>query len=496
MPRDQGIPPSTTEGLLDQDPVTKTSIPSLATEWKTTLKPDGTVDWAFKLRKGVQFHKGWGEMTAEDIKFSLTEFQKPGSLAVNASVLVDWYGKDPKNIEIVNDYEFVVHSPKVMVQVEDLLLNRGFPPIYPKKYMDKVGEERFAENPSFTGPYEFAEHKRAQFLKLRALEEHWRIVPEFAEVNILVVPEVASEVAVMRTGKADMMELPHKALKEAQAAGMRLTRLSLALSSDGWFGGMWLKNRPTYDPTVPWVGQDILDPKPTAVRQAMNLALDRTTIVEKLMFGEGEATNTAGFAYTPGAAWTNPSSKPYPYDPKKAKELLAQAGYPNGFELGIWLVNPATTTNGPYDFDVSEAMASYWEAIGLKPNRLPTDYRPQVRQKLIDRKTGGWTYMVGNSTDNTPWGHVCTVLGASTTTIHHTEHPFIDESCAKMNLELDFKKRVATATELGDWIFRNYIMLPVAFGTRIYALSPRVDWLPTQRGQTITSRLEYARHTK
>ncbi|MBI2166252.1 MAG: ABC transporter substrate-binding protein [Chloroflexi bacterium] len=489
---EEGLMSPMTESLLFADPVTLGYLPGLATEWKVVVKPDGKVDWVFKLRKGVKFHDGRGEMKAEDVKASLTDYQKPGSIATFAADFVKWYGKDPKNIEILGDYDLVIHSPEVMTEVEDSLLTefRGLK-VFPKSYMEQVGEDGFARKPVFTGPFEFLEHKRSQSLRYKALEEHWRVVPEFAELNILMVPESSTQMALLRTGKADIIRLDFKLKPEAVAAGLRLSRLERQRAYEGWFGGLWLKSHPNYDPTVPWAGQDPLDSKPLAVRQAMNLAIDRQAIVDKILLGEGEVTNVAGWVYTPGAAWTSPDLKPYFYDPKKAKELLAQAGYPAGFSFGFWFMPPTDR------LAVAEAVASYWEAIGLKPNRAIVEYRPTVRQKIIDRKTGGWVYELGNTTGRTFWGHGCTVGGLSTTAIHHQEHPFMDQACTKMRGEADFNKRVSIARELGEWINKNYWMWPVSFAHELFALSPRVEWSTTvSTGGSVTNSLEYAKHAQ
>ena len=90
-----------TESLIVEDTETRDLLPGLATEWKVDLTSSGGMDWTIKLRKGVEFHQGWGEMKARDVKFSIAEFRKPESLATYGSEVVKWFGGDPNNIEIV-----------------------------------------------------------------------------------------------------------------------------------------------------------------------------------------------------------------------------------------------------------------------------------------------------------------------------------------------------------------------------------------------------------
>ena len=479
-----------TESLIVEDTETRDLLPGLATEWKVDLTSSGGMDWTIKLRKGVEFHQGWGEMKARDVKFSIAEFRKPESLATYGSEVVKWFGGDPNNIEIVHDYELIVHSPQIMVTVEELILTPHLSvKIFPQAYMEQVGDDGFARQPVFTGPFEFAEHRRAQFLEYHALEEHWRVVPEFAVAKIVVVPEPSTQLAMMRTGQGDIMEVELKLKNEAEAAGLRLIRLKQAESVDGWFGGLFLKTNPTYDATVPWSGEDPLSPESVMVRQAMNLALDRQAIVDKILLGEGDVLNTAGWGFPPGVKWADPNLKPYPYDPQKARELLEQAGYPEGFEFDQYQY--AIT---PYSVDVGEAMASYWEAIGLRVNRIVADYRPTVRQKLLDNTTGGAVYVHGNRATVTPWGHVCQVGGLSTTKIHHTEALYLDQTCTQIRTEPDFEKRMALGREMSKWINENYWIFPVAFANKIFALSDKVDWFTTAALSRPTTRLEYATH--
>jgi len=479
-----------TESLLFADPVTRNLLPGLAEGWEVKLQPDGSVDWVFKLRKGVKFHQDWGEMTSQDVKASLTDYGKPESLSTFAADFSKWYKGDPGNIEIVSDYELIIHSPEIMTQIEDSLLSeyRGLK-VFPKKYMEQQGEEVFAKHPIFTGPFEFSEHARSQNIKYMALEEHWRIVPEFAGLDIILVPESSTQLAMLRTGKADIMELDLILKGEADAAGLRLSRLERQRANEGWFGGLRLTTDPNYDPSVPWAGKDPLNPRPSMVRQAMNLAIDRQAIVDAILRGEGEVTNVAGYVYEPGAAWTAPDLKPYPYDPEKARELLAEAGYPDGFEFGFWFMPPDERLG------IAESVASYWEEIGLKPQRLVVEYRPTVRSRILDGTTAGWVYELGNTTGRTPWGHGCTVGGLSTTKIHHTEHPFIDQVCTSVRSQLDFKKRADLGKELSAWIHDNNWVWPISFAHTLFALGPRVEWETfVSAGGGVTSNMEYAKH--
>ncbi|MBI2166355.1 MAG: hypothetical protein HYU29_08150 [Chloroflexi bacterium] len=480
------------ELLIGFEPATGTFPASgLAEKWSVADTPGGGAKWSFTLRKGVQFHQGQGELTAEDFKFSVNEFFKPQSVNPDSATNLRWIGKDINNIKIIDKYTFEVNSPeKLVIMIRRLSFARlgiGLSPTS-KKYVETVGEEVATRRPVGTGPFEFVDHKRNQSVTLKARTEHWRKVPNVAEVNIFVVPEVATRLALVRTKGVDITPIPARFKAEVEAGNLKIFRGEMATDLFGIFGGMVLPSRPGYKADLPWTGPEPTNEKPRLVRQAMNLAIDREAILKKILLNEGFLMGVTFNFQKEGVAWWNPEWKVYPYDPKKAKELLTQAGYPNGFDTNMWVIKLAYS---PENVDASEAVASYWEQnLGLKVKRELTEYRPSVRQKLVERTTAGWTYLYTNPGVTDPIDYACSV-NTSYATVTHTEHPVTDDLCNKAYNELDAAKRVDLIRQMGNFWYNQYWTVPLANGNILYATSEKVVNYPVFPQRSVVLNLEY-----
>ncbi|MBI2152850.1 MAG: hypothetical protein HYU24_03970 [Candidatus Rokubacteria bacterium] len=334
--------------------------PSLATSWKAL----NDTTWEFKLRKGVKFHNG-EVMTAEDVKFSFDRVLDPAKKSPqygNIRAIKEVRIVDPETIHLITDRPF------------PLLLERMvFFPIVPKKHVEKVGDQVFGiSQPVGTGPWKFVEWKRDQHIKLEAFDGHWRGRPAFKHLIIRAVPEVSTQVAELKTGGVDLIR-----------------NVSSDLVPD-------LKAHPqTYVSTAPilrthYIEFDMRHPPfdKKLVRQAANYAVDKQTIIQKLMAGLGRQVATT---VHPAAFGHDPSVTPYPYDPKKARELLAQAGYPNGVDVTI---HSAFVEFRP----VFEAICQMLTEVGIRATPKPWDPGPaynkflQGEGKATHGYYGSWGY--------------------------------------------------------------------------------------------------------
>jgi peptide/nickel transport system substrate-binding protein len=305
--------------------------PSLATSWKAL----NDTTWEFKLRKGVKFHNG-DVLTAEDVKFSFDRVLEPGKEQKRSPQ----YG----NVRAIKEVKIV--NPETIHLVTDkpfpLLLERlVFFPIVPKKHLEKVGDAAFAESATVgTGPWKLIEWKRGQHLRLEAFNDHWRGKPPFKNLTFREIPEVATQMAELKTGGVDLIRnvsadlLPeiktHAQTYVTSAPILRTHYMQLDMRSEPF--------------------------NKKLARQAANHAIDREAIVQKMMAGLGRVVPTV---VHPLAFGYDASVTPYPYDPKKAKALLAQAGYPNGVDIAV---HSSFTEFRP----VFEAMAQMLTDAGIR----------------------------------------------------------------------------------------------------------------------------------
>ncbi len=449
-------------------------IPGLAERWEYSKDYRSLT---FYIRKGVQFHDGWGELTAEDVKFTIELSGKPGSLNTRAPDLL----RKIKSMEVVNPYTLVLHfkEPEPMIYLTfEPSENVSFP-IVCKKYVESVGEEKANRQPIGSGPYRLVEQKLGDYAKFEAFDQHWMVVPEFKYIILRLVAEENTRVAMLKTGEIDIatdLSVERKPSLEKDGFRVIVTPFGEALLLS--FGGVLLPEDKRYTEGYhrkdPWTDK--------RVREAMNIAIDRKAINKSIYLDT--AIIAPIFYSLPG--WDK--LEPIPYDPKRAKQLLAEAGYPKGFSLKLFTHNrrPSLPLLG-------QAVAGYWEAIGLKPEIIQGDW-PTWRKSIQAGKTAGhiWTQ---SSSMPFEWAGYLTAYE-----LPNSPQPFFqsEETKAAINKvlpEIDPKKRDANYAELSKLYRSLYSHVPLVYSPQIEATNKKVgEWYHSRLG--FPKYLIFARHPK
>src|SRR6267143_4109068 len=340
----------------------------LATRWE--LSQDHR-RWTFHLRKGVKFHTG-EEVTSEDVKWSLQRAigkrSTTGYAGPLRTLIQDIETPAPDRVVIVTKEPTLI----IPTYLSRSLSTEGM--VLPKKYIEANGDDVFARKPVGSGPYRFVEQVTGSHIKLTAVDSHWRIgAPKYKTVTFKLVSEETTRIALLRRGEADVADVSRERVKELEKEGFPVhMRKEEALIHVWWILGPDGRTPPTNDKRV---------------REALNLAIDRNEIAQSIFGGYAEpaaipmgltwAFKDVGFKVTPDMA--------YAYDPARAKKLLADAGLAGGFTQDVYAFQLPGLPEGKA---FAEAMAGYWEKIGVKSRLIPVDY-PAFRKMWVDRKAPG-----------------------------------------------------------------------------------------------------------
>jgi ABC-type transport system substrate-binding protein len=454
------------ENLLNRDPQTGALTPMLAERWEVM---DGGQTWKFHLRKGVPFHNGQGEVTAEDVKYTFTTMVKEGSantLSGEFRLIKSMEVEDPYTITLRFDKPFVTFGNRV---THGLFSSMAY--IQSKKYLESAGDEGAERHPLGTGPWKFVEHVRGDRIVYEAVDNHWRAVPHFKRLVFLKVPEPATRMAMLRAGSVDVIEIGGEYVEELKAVGIR----TLTMPNVAWvwviLGGQW-PTKPSYDAAVPWAQPDA--ERARKVRIALNLAVDKQAILRQVLGGLGTAAGTVN--YYPTDPWaTERLLQPYPYDPAKAKALLAEAGYPKGFELTM---NLTAWPGRGFLPDVGEAVATYWEKIGLRVKRRPVD-RAVFQADFRARAYAGVALAyAGPVVAPEPWELFIRIAYSKASGHLLVEHPTLDAYIERLASEASVEERVRIMRdEVGPWLYEYMPAVSIGATHSIAGVGPRVgEW--------------------
>ncbi|MDA9504425.1 glutathione ABC transporter substrate-binding protein [Bradyrhizobium sp. CCBAU 11386] len=286
------------------------------------------------LRAGVKFHNG-DPVTSDDIVFSCDRFRDPRSGYNLGSI---------DKVEALDERRVRIHLKRADAQffVDNLVLL-----VMPKKYFEQVGEQEFAQHPIGTGPWKFVSRKIKDELRLERFNDYWKrdAAPGYANLVIKVIQEDVTRVSAYKTGRVDLIDNVPLALVDEFKA-LPNTRTVTVPSGNNVF-----LNFNTQMPNSPF--NDL------RVRKAVAHAIDLDAIIQKVLFGQGKRYVQVAEA----AAGYEPSLKPYAYDQAKARSLLKEAGFPNGFEIPCY--NHATPRE-PNIKEFGEAVYAYLAIVGIR----------------------------------------------------------------------------------------------------------------------------------
>ena len=421
-----------------------------AKRWE--LSPDG-LTWTFWLRDDITFHDG-SKLTAEDVKWSLEMVIKPDSIAGFAVRL----RRSIAAIEVADPYTLVIRTQKPDLWLaQDLSMAAGHEmAILPKAYYERVGSEAFIAKPIGSGPYKWVNGVTGVFIELEALDRHWAEgVPKYKMVKYMVVPEESTRLAMLQTGEADIVSVSRERVPEFKGQGF-----NVFVKERGSVMGCYFHQQ--------WDEVPIADKR---VRQAMNLAINREEIAQFIFAGQAKLMAMYPVGSFAVAAGADASLQPYPYDPDKAKKLLAEAGYPDGFETTIYSYGREDV---PEMARLIETIAGYMAEIGVKLNIFATEY-PTARTRRMTRKMPGHMSCLGTPNRSNP-GHLLTLMYA----LHHSSSKFTDHQVKELDAMIESAQAAKTEEEvkglIGDihrWLYHDYATMPIAEASIPFLANPK-----------------------
>jgi peptide/nickel transport system substrate-binding protein len=334
-------------------------VPDLATDWN--LAKDG-VTWTFIVRQGVTFHDGT-PFNAAAVKYSLERVLDPKTASPRRSVL-----SMIKSVQAVNDYtvKIVTDYPcgSFLYQLAHPVAAMVSPAAAAK------WGTKFGLNPCGTGPIRLVRWSPSEGLEFAANERYFEGAPKFKSLTYKIVPEDSTRALLLESGQIDVaFRLPVTEVQRLQ--GNKTIGLITTPTIMTMYVALNNQKGPLKDPNV---------------RRALNLAVNRNSIVHDVVNGMA----TVADSVIPPGVWGYASIGAYPYNPAEARQLLAKAGYPNGFEFTLW------TPVGRYlmDKQMAEALQAQMAAVGVKMKIQTWDFQAlmsEVKKGQFDSVLLGWS---------------------------------------------------------------------------------------------------------
>jgi peptide/nickel transport system substrate-binding protein len=410
--------------------------PSLAESWQAS--EDGTT-YDFTIRDGTKFHNGT-PITGEDVKFSFERYRGANHDLLRQKVAAV-EAPDARHVR----FKLKEPWPDFMTFYSSA---SGSGWIVPKAYVEKVGDDGFKQAPIGAGPYKFVSFNPGVELVLEAFEGYWRKAPSVKRLVMKVIPDESTRLAALKAGEVDIAYSIRGDLARELQATPGLTLKSVVLQATNW---VYFPEQ--FDPKSPW--------HKLQVRQAANLALDRNGWNDALFLGGCKINNSVipdSFDYY----WQPPEAV---YDPAKARKLLAEAGYPNGFDAGPFSIDASYS-------NIGEVAVNSLQQIGIRTRLQPIEragfISADANKKLDKGIFRGASGAFGNAA--TRLASYVVKDGAFV----YGSYPDIDELFVKQASELDRKKREDILHKMQQLVYEKAMFAPIWELAFINGVGPRL----------------------
>ncbi len=433
------------DGLVALSGDMLTITPALATSWE---KLDD-LSWRFELRRGVTFHNG-EPFDAEAVRYSIARLLDPNAVRFNTDY------REFGEVEIVDPYTVIVHTrtpdPNFLPKMASLHM-------VPPAYTSMVSEEEFSAHPVGTGPYRFVSWTLGQQLVLEANDDYWGGRPSIDRLVFRPIPEASTRLAELQAGTVDII------------VGLNYDAIPL-LDADPNLRAEANTGRRTV-----FMHMDLLNGaeplQDVRVRQAMAYAIDRQLLIDAVLNGYGTPLATI---FRPDMFGYSADFQPYPYDPEKARALLAEAGYPNGFDIRF-MTSDGIVNKG---VEVAEALAAMLGDVGIRAEVLPV-----ALQVMRDMYIGNpepasgkveplWMFNYGAPTpDATSPLRALVKSGGIETFVHNEEYDRLVDAYAS---EMDPAKRAEVAYTLQERLYNDLPMIALYLQLDLYGVNERISW--------------------
>jgi peptide/nickel transport system substrate-binding protein len=410
--------------------------PSLAESF--TASEDG-LTYEFVLRKGATFHNG-DPVTSDDVKFSFERYRGASqSLLKQRVAAVET--PDAQHVR----FKLKEPWPDFMTFYAGVT---GAAWIVPRKYVTQVGDDGFKKAPIGAGPYRFVSFTPGIELVLEAFEEYWRKTPPIKRIVMKVIPEESTRLAALKRGEVDIAYSIR-----GELAGELLQTPGLSLKPVVVQGVFCIYFVDQWDPKSPW--HDV------RVRRAANLAIDCKTINEALTMGYSHVTGNPFIPDTYEFYWQPPAPV---YNPAQAKQLLAEAGYPNGFDAGAYNCDSSYS-------NIGEAVVNNLGEVGIRAKLRPLERAAYI--KAFAEKSYKNIIQAGPA----GFGNAATRLETHAVTggtFTYGSYPELDGLFQQQARELDYKRREALLHKMQQIVYEKAIYAPIWQLAFINGVGPRV----------------------
>ncbi|HEY7202690.1 MAG TPA: ABC transporter substrate-binding protein, partial [Methylomirabilota bacterium] len=379
--------------------------------------------------------------TADDVKFTFERYKGSGAKLLKDRV---------KEVQVVapNRVRFVLKEPWPDFMAFYGTSATGASWIVPKKYIERVGEDAYKKAPVGAGPYKFASFTPGIELTVDAFPDYWRKAPQVKRLVMRSIPDESTRAAAVKTGEVDLAYLFGGPIAQdlQRTPGIRVVAPLL-------YGVYWLDFLDQWDPKSPWHDR--------RVRQAASLAIDRNAINQAEMLGLGKPAG----AFVPPEFDFALKMEPPAYDPKRAKQLMVEAGFPNGFDAGDLTPLPPYTSLG-------EAVGSYLQAIGIRTQVRTMEratFMTNWREKKVRGLLIGATGAAGNAAARLePFFTKSGIYAYGT-------RPEIDDLFLRQGNEPDRNKREATLHQIQKIVADQVLAAPIFQQAFLWGVGGRVE---------------------